>query len=436
MSAHPSPEQLGAYLDGELEASARAAVDAHLRECAECGAHLLDLSAVDDAARALPLSVPEGYFDEFAPRVRSRLARKTPARWRPPVWGLAAAAALLLAVITPLALQEHRAAAPTTAVDRAAPAPAAPEPAAPSGGVFERDRTVGYKQDEGLRQIAPPTTAAAPMTGAVPQAPAPGAVASKDQDHFEERPRDLRLARGDQIGAATGRAEPSSAPALPAEAELARAKAEPKRENAATEPGTADEAKAQGKLSDEQLEKLRSAGYVAPAPPPVAQRQHGPRSQSAVPSAAAPRKSTAAPESKDKERFATPPDEKAAGADAPAGDLQEQVEVTTQPRDTGQGLAWAKYRSLADGDPPRSDGDARLLREAWRTFAGENPDHPQADEARVRAVEAGVLAYRLGRRQQDREIALRDGRAYLDRPPSPQAARVRAALKTLEPGAP
>jgi hypothetical protein len=63
------------------------------------------------------------------------------------------------------------------------------------------------------------------------------------------------------------------------------------------------------------------------------------------------------------------------------------------------------------------------------------PDRPEADEARVRLVETGVLAYQLGRKPKDRDIALADAREYLARTETPQAARVRDALKTLEPGA-
>jgi hypothetical protein len=112
------------------------------------------------------------------------------------------------------------------------------------------------------------------------------------------------------------------------------------------------------------------------------------------------------------------------------------VEVTTRPRDMGSGLASARFRSLAESPEPRSDAEARRLREAWRAFASEEPYHPQVDEARVRLVEAGVRAYKLGRRPQDRETALRDARDYLKRPDAPQAARVRVAIKPLETRAP
>jgi hypothetical protein len=419
MSTHPSPEQLGAYLDGELDAPARAAVDTHLRECAECGAHLVELSAVDDAARSLPLSAPDGYFEDFAPRVRARLAKRTTARWRPPVWGWAVAAALLLAVITPLALQDHRPSAPAATPQVVA------EPAKRAEAPAEADTMTGG----GTLQRASPAAEAPPATVPVPQAPAPRAALRKDQVRAAED-ADGRLADRDE-SRANAQPPPAAAPARP-DAKLAETAPEQEKADAKKE------------LSEEQLDHLRALGYVAsPPPPPPApatsqQRQHGPRAQgaAAVGGTTEGRKAATA-EPKDKAGFAVEPEEKAAsGADAPGSELQESVEVTTRSRDLGQGAAWAKFRSLADSSPPRSDADARLLRESWRKFADENPDHPQADEARVRTVEAGALAYRLGRRPQDREIALRDGRAYLERPAAPQAARVRAALKTLEPAAP
>jgi len=51
MSTHPLAE-LSDYLDGDLDAAARAAVDAHLTTCAECRAVVTDLSALRRAATA------------------------------------------------------------------------------------------------------------------------------------------------------------------------------------------------------------------------------------------------------------------------------------------------------------------------------------------------------------------------------------------------
>ncbi len=126
MSGHER-ERLSAYLDGELAPGERAAVEAHLAACPECTAFLAELAAVDEAAAALPVEAPEGYFDTFPARVRARLQpRKAafPAR-RVPAWTWAAAAALLLAVITPLTLRHGR---PTPGETRSS-APVAARPA-------------------------------------------------------------------------------------------------------------------------------------------------------------------------------------------------------------------------------------------------------------------------------------------------------------------
>src|SRR6185436_18084867 len=74
----------------------------------------------------LTVSVPDGYFDSLPARIRGRLDKSPRRRATPslPVWTWAAAAALLLAVVTPLTLNRHPALSP------AAPAPSAPPPAA------------------------------------------------------------------------------------------------------------------------------------------------------------------------------------------------------------------------------------------------------------------------------------------------------------------
>jgi hypothetical protein len=93
-------------MDQELGAADRADVDQHLGECAECRRRLSDLAAVDDLARAVPGEAPAGYFDGFASRVRGRLSGEPrPARSRTAPWAWAAAAALLVAALTPRLLQ-------------------------------------------------------------------------------------------------------------------------------------------------------------------------------------------------------------------------------------------------------------------------------------------------------------------------------------------
>jgi len=127
-------DRLSAYLDGELVAGERAAVESHLRGCGACARHLEELAAVDAAARELPVGAPAGYFDSFPARVRARLPVRR-AR-RPPAWVWAAAAAIVLAALTPLTFQKTTSPVPdaprTGETDAFRPAPTTPPAAAPA----------------------------------------------------------------------------------------------------------------------------------------------------------------------------------------------------------------------------------------------------------------------------------------------------------------
>jgi putative zinc finger protein len=187
-------ERLSAYLDDELDPAERAGVEAHLTACPECTAFLAELAAVDEAAAALPAEAPPGYFETFPARVRSRLQPRR-ARPRPreaplsvrrfPAWTWAAAAALLLAVITPLTVRRALPPAPARALEprpsgsegmpavipepprkdlgaqagaaepKATPGPSAALPARPSGPAADR-------RADRLRPLPPLATAAAP----------------------------------------------------------------------------------------------------------------------------------------------------------------------------------------------------------------------------------------------------------------------------------
>jgi hypothetical protein len=77
---------------------------------------------------------------------------------------------------------------------------------------------------------------------------------------------------------------------------------------------------------------------------------------------------------------------------------------------------------------PRTAEEARGQRDAWRALARDHAGTPRGDEARVRAIEAGLLAWRLGRDRADLEAAQAEARAYLAETGAPQAERVRKAL--------
>ncbi len=133
-------ERLSAYLDGELPPEERAEVEGHLATCAACAARLSSLTALDRAFASLPAEAPEGYFESLPSRVTARLwAEPRRSSRRLPTWAWAAAAVLVLSVVTPLTLR--RSGVPPTpagapalesrpARDESVPGPT-PAPAAP-----------------------------------------------------------------------------------------------------------------------------------------------------------------------------------------------------------------------------------------------------------------------------------------------------------------
>jgi anti-sigma factor RsiW len=94
----------------------------------------------------------------------------------------------------------------------------------------------------------------------------------------------------------------------------------------------------------------------------------------------------------------------------------------------------ARYHALL-AKKAGSAAEARALREEWRALS-EKALGGEADEARVRAIEAGVVAYGLGHDERDLARLRSDAAAYLERPDAAQAARVRALLRSVDPGAP
>jgi len=86
------------------------------------------------------------------------------------------------------------------------------------------------------------------------------------------------------------------------------------------------------------------------------------------------------------------------------------------------------YRQLL-GTTPANAAGWRELRDAWHAFAAAHPRSPDADEARVRAIEAGVAAWRAGKQATDLERAEEDLAAYLGRDDARQKDRARRALE-------
>ena len=82
--------RLDEYLDGELDAAARAASDAHLAGCAACRAELERLGTLESLLKRVPAGAPPD-AERFLAVVRSRSRRPFP-------WRAAAAAVVLLAV--------------------------------------------------------------------------------------------------------------------------------------------------------------------------------------------------------------------------------------------------------------------------------------------------------------------------------------------------
>jgi hypothetical protein len=357
MSGHVL-EQLSAYLDGELAGAQRAVVHEHLGACAACAQRLGELAALDELARALPAAAPPGYFEELPARVRARLQaqRRAP---RIPVWSWAAAAALLLAVLTPAVLR--RAPAPADAPARVQQLPA-PSPAEPMGSPLQLEP----KEESLERHQLPSRPMAKPV---VPQASTVPPMVGALREAVPER----RKQAGEEAGDGYAAAPPTTAPAAPAPV--------------GTPPPLA-------RTVPELDEAQRADEYAAGSRARDAER---PRPETT--DGGAPR------------RMAT-------GAAAKLADRQTAADT--------------RYRILLAAAAPQDAAAARSIREAWRAFVRDNPTHFGTDEARIRVVEAGLTAYRLGGDTRDLDSVRADANAYLARPDAAQPDRVRALLQQID----
>lgn len=362
MSGHEH-ERLSAYLDDALTPAERAQVAAHLGACGECAARLAELAAVDAAVRTAPSEAPAGYFESFPARLRTRLEPKARPR-RLPVWTWAAAAALLLAVVTPLTLLRR----PDERAGMASPAREVPAATAPLAKAQARS-------DAG----AP--TAAEPKPETPAQRPVPVLAApqpAKRESAFASPP---------------GEADASAArqPAAPAVAQsVAPAPPVAAREEEAAAALADTGAMAESVTSEARNQAKASADRKTDAPRDAAAATSSDES--------APGRARAA----------------ATGAGSRAGAKLVSAEAEWQRLDTAR---------------PRALSEWRRLREDWRRFAARDPGGPQADEARVRTIEAGYEAWRSGGERADEELFRSDAASYLQRDDAVQKERVERLLR-------
>jgi hypothetical protein len=378
VSSHPA-ERLSAFLDGELSAADRAQVEGHLRECPACAHELEELAAVDAFAREVPVQAPDGYFEALPARVRARVRR--PARIpRPALWAVAAAAAVMAVVVTPVVLQRER----SVVAPAAQAVPEGPAPTSPAASIAPAPRSFAQPADTG--------------SGARPLRPARSEVQGRLQEREEaDKPAENVLSKRQTNTAdqALRRDAPAAAPAAPPLATVAPAAAPPPAPAPATRAAAGFEERA-----------------AAPEPKAMADKVEA---QTAVDAERA-RDEASADARKERAR---PADRKLAAGSGAFSHPDDRALMTNK-----------RYEALL-ARPATSAAEARALRDAWDLFVHDFPADARADEARVRSIEAGVLAWTLGREAADLAAVRARGRAYLEAENAPQAARVRAALEAL-----
>jgi hypothetical protein len=381
-------ERLSAWLDDELSADQRAEVDAHLAACAECRERLAELGAVDALARELPAEAPAGYFEELPSRLRARLesgrrpAALPPSSWRPPVWTWAAAAALILAVVTPLTLMRLGGDGTPMALEAPQPTTLGRGPASSEAGAPEQRDVATRKKD------------APSLADDVEAPPLAEEITKREKgEGARERRRET-----------TGSSETALEEALPA--------APPP----APEPDRAQSARDVAEFAAAPLSEDEAP---AAAPPRRPARSDIPRSNVA-------RSEAARLDTRTDAETGEPADE----ARPAPGAVGAAPQALGPARQLGPGDERRTFARLDEESPGDAEG-WRALREKWRAFAAAHEDSPLADEARVRTVETGLEAWRTGGDEEDLHLARDDARSYLARDDAAQAARVRRVLESV-----
>ena len=379
MSDHEH-ERLSAYLDGELPPEEMSAVAAHVAACPECAARLAEFAAVDEAAAALAATAPSGYFEALPGRMRARLEPRRSGARRLPVWTWAAAAALLLAVVTPLTLSKRSSLQmePSSARER----PAAAPPPTLEAPAVEAPRAK-------LQKVAPPTAGPALSRPAANAAPSSDERAKREQEFAATPPADAdREGLPAEPAAEARRDAPVGALRLPAPGALSRVEPQAARSR--------DAAAAQEELADKGARKP-----AAPAPEPKAA------------DAIAETLAQAAPEGKTVQQ------------NAAIGGAAGHTPAYTE-KDAAADEEWRRLQAAR----PQSVEEWRRLREELRHFADAAPTGPHADAARLRTIEVGHTAWRSGGDSADEAVFRRDAAAYLERgEDAKNKARVRGLLR-------
>ena len=93
---HLKDESLSAFIDGEVDKSERAVIQAHLDECADCAARRVRLESVGAALASIPEVTPT---PDEARALRRALLDRRPKRWArlaPAAWAAAGGSAILI----------------------------------------------------------------------------------------------------------------------------------------------------------------------------------------------------------------------------------------------------------------------------------------------------------------------------------------------------
>ena len=388
MSDHEH-ERLSAYLVGELPPEEMSAVAAHVAACPECAARLAEFAAVDEAAAALAATAPSGYFEALPGRMRARLEPRRPGARRLPVWTWAAAAALLLAVVTPLTLS-RRPALQTAAPDRERPAAAPPATLeAPAQRQSAPSAVPAVEAPPAkLQKVVPPP--AAPTAGPAPSRPAANAAPSSE----------ARLKREQEFAAA------------PADADREGQPAEPATEARRDAPTGALRLPAPGALSRAEPQAARSRDAA------TAQEESADKGA---------RKAAAAPEPKAGDALTDAHAQVAPNGKVDEPRVAESLSVVGYAEtDAAADQEWRRLLAVR----PQTVAEWRRLREELRRFADAVPEGLHADAARLRTVEVGYTAWRSSGDSADETVFRRDAAAYLERgEDAKNKPRVRALLR-------